>query len=310
MTTRLLLLGAVLATALAHEATAQVTVNPADRNSVVALFNNTYLPAFGNNNHGWTGSAAGCNAGTVNPQFMTDSLTTVNVFRAMAGFPNVTFGNPQSFPTSGSGNVDCQRAALMLHAANTLSHNLPAGSPCWTAAGNAALATSNLTAGAVGPAGMALLIDDGNGDMGHRRWMLHEPQLQMAMGSTSTFMALDVMAPMAAGARSRFSAWPPAGFVPYQWAWDSWTFAVPGQNQDVFNPATHANYSAATVTVTRGGTPVPITTRIPQQCIFCYDNAIAWRFNTPIQRQAGMPDTPYVVTISNVQNTAQSTYTY
>nr|MCU0867900.1 hypothetical protein [Planctomycetota bacterium] len=33
-------------------------------------------------------------------------------------------------------------------------------------------------------------------------------------------------------------------------------------------------------------------------------------FNTPIQRQAGMPDTPYVVTISNVQNTAQSTYTY
>jgi hypothetical protein len=85
---------------------------------------------------------------------------------------------------------------------------------------------------------------------------------------------------------------------------------VPGVNQDPFNANTHANYSAATVTVTRGGVPVAITTRIPNQCIFCYDNAIAWTFNTPIQRQAGMADTPYLVTISNVQNTAQSTYSY
>lgn len=310
MRTRFFCLGAVVVAALANQASAQVTVNPADRNSVVALFNNTYLPAFANNNHGWTGSTAGCNPGTVNSQFTTDTLTAVNVFRAMAGFLNVTFGNPQSFPTSGSGLVDCQRGALMLHAANTLSHNLPASSPCWTAAGNAALATSNLTGGAVGPAGIALLVDDGNGDMGHRRWILHEPQLQMAMGSTSNFMALDVMASMAPGTRTRATAWPPAGFVPYQWAWDSWTFAVPGLNQDVFNPATHADFSAATVTVTRGGVAVPITTRIPSQCIFCYDNAIAWTFNTPIQRQAGMPDTPYVVTIGNVLNTAQSTYTY
>ena len=311
MMTRTTLGGALLAFAsLAQHAVAQITVNPNDRNAVVALFNTTYLPAFNNNNHGWTGSAAGCNAGTLNAQFMTDSRTAVNVFRAMAGMSNVTFGNPVSFPTSGSGNVDCQRGALMLHASGTLSHNLPAGSPCFTAAGNAALGTANLTGGVVGPAGMALLIDDGNGDMGHRRWMLHEPQLQMAMGATSSFMVLDVMAPMTTGPRTRFSAWPPAGFVPHQWAYDSWTFAVPGVNQDVFNPLTHADYSAATVSVTRAGTPVPITVRLPSQCIFCYDNAIAWTFNTPIQRQAGMNDTPYVVTISNVAHTAQSTYTY
>lgn len=298
------------ALSLTQLATAQITVNTADRNAVVSLFNNIYLPARNNTNHGWTGSVAGCQAGTLNAQFVTDSLTALNVFRAMAGMPSVTFGNPRNFPTSGSGNVDCQQAALMLHAAGGLSHNMPPSSSCWTAAGNAALGTSNLSGGLVGPGGMELLIDDGNGDLGHRRWMLHEPQLQMAMGATSTYMALDVMAPMATGNRTRFSAWPPAGFVPYQWAYSSWSFAVPGTNQDPFNTQTHANYSNATVTVTRGGNPIPISVRTPGQCIFCYDNAIAWTFNPPLVHQGGMNDTPYVVTISNVANTPQSTYTY
>lgn len=301
----------LVAIALACQATAQITVNTNDRNAVVNLFNNTWLPARNNNNHGWTGSVAGCNPGTLDPQFVADSRTALNVFRAMAfGTGNITFGDPRNFPTSGSGNVDCQQGALMLHAAGTLSHNLPANSPCFTAAGNAALGTANLAGGAIGGAGMELLIDDGNGDLGHRRWMLHEPQLQMALGSTSTYMVLDVMAPMATGNRTRFSAWPPPGFVPYQWAFSSWSFAVPGLNQDVFNPATHANYANATVTVTRNGNVVPVNVRIPSQCIFCYDNAIAWTFNPPLPMGAGMNDTPYVVTISNVANTAQSTYTY
>jgi len=295
---------------LTQHAAAQITVNTNDRTAVVNLFNNVYQPARNNNNHGWTGATNGCVAGAVNAQFMTDSLTALNVFRAMAGMVSVTFGNPRSFPTSGSGNVDCQQGALMLHAAGMLSHNLPQNSPCFTAAGNAALGTANLSSGLIGGAGMALLIDDGNGDLGHRRWMLHEPQLTMALGCTSNYMVLDVMAPMAAGNRSRFSAWPPAGFVPYQWAYDSWSFAVPGLNQDPFNPLTHANYSNATVTVTRNGTPVPITVRIPGQCIFCYDNAIAWTFNPPVPGGSGMNDTPYVVTIGNVANTAQPSYSY
>ncbi len=311
MMTRTSFGGALLAAlSLSQLAQAQIIVNTNDRNAVVSLFNNTYLPARNNTNHGWTGSVAGCVAGALNAQFVTDSLTTLNVFRAMAGMPSVTFGNPRSFPTSGSGNVDCQQGALMLHAAGALSHNMPPNSSCFTAAGNAALGTSNLSGGLVGPGGMELLIDDGNGDLGHRRWMLHEPQLQMAMGATSTFMALDVMAPMATGNRTRFTAWPPAGFVPYQWAYDSWSFAVPGVNQDPFNPLTQADFSNTTVTVTRGGNPVAITARIPGQCIFCYDNTIAWTFNQPLPGSAGMNDTPYVVTISNVAHTAQSTYTY
>jgi hypothetical protein len=295
---------------LSERATAQITVNPNDRAAVVNLFNAVYSPARANSNHGWTGSTAGCVPGTVNAQFVADSLTAVNVFRAMTGMASVTFGSSTSFPTAGSGNVDCQRGALMLHAANTLSHNLPPGSPCWTAAGNAALGTANLASGLVGAGGVELLLDDGDGDLGHRRWMLHEPQLQMAMGATSNFMVLDVMGVMATGPRTRFSAWPPAGFVPWQWAYSSWSFAVPGVNQSPFNPATQANYANASVSVTQNGNPVPIVTRIPGQCIFCYDNAIAWTFNPPLVAGPGMNDTPYVVTISNVANTAQSTYTY
>ncbi|MBK8098744.1 MAG: hypothetical protein IPK26_16650 [Planctomycetes bacterium] len=296
--------------AFAPGALAQITVNTQDRAAVAALYNNTYAPAFANTNHGWTGATASCTAGTINAQFVTDTLTALNVFRAMAGMPSVTFGNPRSFPTSGSGLVDCQQGALMLHAAGMLSHNLPASSPCYTAAGNGALGTANLAGGVVGARGIDALIDDGVGNLGHRRWMLHEPQLTMAFGSTSTYMVLDVMAPMATGNRSRFAAWPPAGFVPYPWRYETWSFAVPGLNQDVFNPATHADFSAATVTVTRNGTTVPVNQFVPGQCIFCYDNGIHWTFPTPIPGGPGMADTPYLVTIANVRNCAQSTYSY
>jgi hypothetical protein len=286
-------------------------VDPSNRTSVVNHFNNVYTPALGNTSHGWTGSVAGCVAGTLNAQFVADTLTVINTFRAMAGLPHVTFGNPRSFATTNPNApiADSMQGVLMMEASGQFSHNLPPTGPCGTQAGSDALVTSNLTRFAIGPRGIALLIEDANlPAVDHRRWMMHEALQQMAMGASSGFMAINVFGPVTAGQRTRFSAWPPAGFVPYQWAYDRWSFAVPAVNQQATQPGTWADFSNAVVTVRQGATLVPIT-YYPAQTT-AYDNAIAWTFNSPLPRGPAMNDTPYTVTISNVGRTAQSSYTY
>lgn len=304
------LLAALACFAAPHHLVAQV-VDPSNRASVVNHFNNVYTSALGNTNHGWTGSVAGCVPGTLSAQFVADTLTVINTFRAMAGHPHVTFGNPRSFPTTNPSApiADSMQGVLMLEASGQFSHNLPPNGPCGTQAGSDALLTSNLTRFAIGPRGIPLLIEDsGLPNVDHRRWMMLETMQQMAMGATSSFMAINTFGPIAPGVRTRFSAWPPAGFVPYQWAYDQWSFAVPGVNQQLWNPNTYADFGNAVVTVTQNGTPVPIT--YYAAATTAYDNAIAWTFNTPPPRGPGMSDTPYQVTVSNVARTAQSSYTY
>ena len=286
-------------------------VDPTNRASVVNHFNNVYSPVLGNTNHGWTGSVAGCVAGTLDSQFVADTLTVINTFRAMAGLPHVTFGNPRSFPTTNSSApiADSMQGVLMLEASGQFTHNLPPTGPCGTQAGSDALITSNLTQFAIGPRGIPLLIEDASlPAVDHRRWMMHEALQQMAMGGTSRFMAINTFGPLTPGQRTRFCAWPPAGFVPYQWAYDRWSFHVPGVNQQLWQPSTYADFTNAVVTVRQGSTPEPIT--YYAAATTAYDNAIAWTFNSPPPRGPGMSDTPYTVTVSNVARTAQSSYTY
>lgn len=298
-------------TLLATRAQLAAQVDPMNRASVVSHFNNVYLPALGNTNDGWTGSVAGCVAGTLDPQFVGDTLTVINTFRAMSGFPHVTFGNPRSFPTTNANApiADSMQGVLMLEASGQFTHVLPPTGPCGTQAGSDALITSNLTQFAIGPRGIPLLMEDTHlPDVDHRRWMMHEALQQMAMGGTSRFMAINTFGPLTTGQRTRFAAWPPAGFVPYQWAYDRWSFHVPAVGQQLWQPNTYADFSQAVVTVTQNGTPVPITYYAANTP--AYDNAIAWTFNSPLQRGPGMNDTPYTVTVSNVRRTAQSSYTY
>jgi hypothetical protein len=295
--------------ALARPLGAQV--NPNDRAAVVNHYNSVYLPALRNGNTGWTGSTAGCQPGTLAAQFVADTLLTINTFRSMAGLPSVTFGNPRSFATTNPNApvADSMQGVLMLEAAGQFTHNLPPNGPCGTQAGSDALVTSNLTRFNVGPAGVLSLMTDASlPNVDHRRWMMHESLQQMALGATPQFMAINVMGPQTPGPRTRFSAWPPAGFVPYQWCFDTWSFAVPAVNQVPTQPSTWADFSNAVVTVTRAGTPVPVTYSVVVNS--AYDNAMVWRFATPPTHGAGMTDTPYTVTISNVGRSAQSTYTY
>lgn len=287
--------------ALACTASGQ-SVDPADRLSVMSYWHRTHLPAVANSNHGFTGSVATCDPGGLDPRFVIDTLTVVNGFRVMAGMPPVTFGDGRAFLSRFGTVVDCQQGALMMQAANMLSHTLPASGPCGSAAGAAALQFGLLSTGqgsnGIGPLGVALLMDGASStSLGTRRLLLHEPQQQFAIGSTDRYFVLYPHGPSSNAPRTRPTAWPPAGFVPFPWVYQTWSFAVPG-----------GTFGNATVTVTRDGMPLGLSAA-PLQSGFG-DNAVGWTFQPPLLLGGGMADTTFHVTIANVGNAPQSTYSY
>ena len=111
------------------QAGASITVDPANRAAVAALYFSTYLPE-DNATNGWTGSITGCNAGHTATAFQAATLERINVYRAMAGLP----GNVVLFPGTANQSAD-QQAALMMVANNALNHTPPTTWKCYTAAG-------------------------------------------------------------------------------------------------------------------------------------------------------------------------------
>jgi hypothetical protein len=246
-----------------------------------------------------------CTAGTTSAVYHEATLRRINYFRAMAGMPgNVVF--------NASLDSQCQDAALMMIAEGDLSHNPPSTWTCYTATGDAAAGASNLALGNHGPAAMDAYIRDSgahNTPVGHRRWILYPPQTTMGSGSTTAqngfyfgSNALWVVDQSSWGPRPpgvTSVAWPPAGYVPYQLAYDRWSFSVPG-----------ADFSVATVTMTQGGNPISLNivhgstspNTIP-------DPTIVWE---PLGLPAGAPaqDTAYSITISGVMGSAAPTHSY
>src|SRR5581483_4923624 len=155
-------------------------VNTMDRTAVVNLYNTVLVPALAVP-AGWTGSIAGCVAGTNSDAYQAATISTVNYFRAMAGLPdNVTLDTARS--------VNDQQAALMMIASGRLSHFPDPTFTCYTPSGAVAAGTSNLALGTHGPAAvMAYVADEGttNTAVGHRRWILYPPQTSMGTGSTT-----------------------------------------------------------------------------------------------------------------------------
>lgn len=203
----------------------------------------------------WVGSVPGCQAGSTSPDYKEATRQQINFFRAMAGVP----GSVALDVTFSTKNQD---AALMMSANNQLSHFPPTSWLCYTPSGAEAAGKSNLALGEAGPASVRGYMDDAganNSVVGHRRWVLY-PQTQL-MGTgdvtdapsgghdANTLWVQDgnYGGPRPA-VRDDFVAWPPPGYVPYDVVPARWSLSYPG-----------ADFSAATVSVTRAGQAVPVT---------------------------------------------------
>ncbi|MGD9712708.1 MAG: SH3 domain-containing protein, partial [Thermomicrobiales bacterium] len=288
------------------------SVDTSSRSAVVAYFNAYYRgqsqPAIS-----WTGNHPSCDAGTTSSAYRDDVLLRIMYYRGMSGVPT-------SIGFSSTANSKNQQAALVMSANGALSHFPPSDWDCWTADAYEAAGSSNIAIGYHGRSAVDAYIKDAGSNnfvAGHRRWLLY-PQTQTfgtgdtpfapATGGNPSFSSSNsiwvfdsnIGGPRP-GTRDGFVAWPPTGYVPYQVVFPRWTFSYPG-----------ANFSGATVTLTRDGANVPVT--IESRTNNGYgENTIVFR---PTSMGSGDAwanpgsDSTYRVTISGVGNAASSTFAY
>lgn len=291
-----------------------LVVDASKRDDVVDFFHCIYPPSEDfQDHHGWTGSIGSCNAGTVSQELHDDTLRRINYYRAMAGLNgNITF--------NASKNADCQEAALMMAANSALSHNPPSSWTCYTAAGDAAAGASNLSLGFnfpnYGPGCIDGQMEDDGGNnlaVGHRRWLLYSRAQEMGHGSipitpsnnvaAASIWAIGNFNPLAPAGLEKV-AWPPEGFVPHQTVWARWSFGLP-------NAA--AGFGSATVTMSKGGTSIPVTI-IHRGTGGLGDPTLVWEpsgANYPnYPSVAPTQDTTFTITVSGVTGVSPTSYSY
>lgn len=268
----------------------------ANRAAVRDAYNNVFAPT-NSAVMGWTGSVSGCIAGETSQAWKDAVAARINWFRGMAGVP-------MGITLNASWNAKDQQAALMMSANKALSHSPPSNWLCYTGEGAEAAGKSNLCYlwgyGNTDPGCVALYMrDDGanNAAVGHRRWILYPHSTQMGTGDvaesagayprTNGMWVIGGFLSSRPATRESFVAWPPKGYVPYQVIPSRWSFSYAG-----------ANFSNATVTMTRNGVNVPV--QLEPVANGYGDNTLVWVPTTPQNANPGASDAVVDVTVSNV----------
>jgi hypothetical protein len=282
-----------------------LTLDMTHREDVRNFYNAVYS-ASENVPMAWAGSVADCIADTTTAAYRNAVALRINLFRAFAGVP-------AAVTLSDVYNGKAQQAALMMSANNQLTHYPPTSWLCYTAEGAEAAGHANVSLGEAGADAVTGQIRE-NGDnamVAHRRWLLY-PQTQ-AMGTgnvtgdanhaaANAIWVLDnhLQDPRPA-TRDGFVAWPPPGYIPYTLAFARWSLSYP-----------NADFSAATVTMSRNGTNVPVT--LEAVATGSGENTLVWRPTDPLLTDPAPladGDAAFSVSVQGVRLESQTrTFTY
>jgi hypothetical protein len=204
--------GAALGHVAGHHKEFRGAIDNSSRQHVRRAYNTRFAANLGTPIH-WTGSNRRCKAGHMSARAMRATLESVNFVRAMGGLAPVSFRRSLS--------AKAQKAALIMSANQSLSHDPPPSWRCWTRAGHEAAGHSNLAFSfpeiTAGGAIKQYMADGGSNNKaaGHRRWIMYPPTVKMGNGMTSTTNALWVFGPTRASRPSPdWVSWPTAGFFP------------------------------------------------------------------------------------------------
>jgi len=268
-----------------------------NRTAIINDYNTNFLgSALTTTEQNWTGSVAGCVAGTVSALTQTRVLQRINYYRRLVGVSdNTTHDNTR--------NVQTQQAALMMKANNALSHTPPNTWICYTADGYEGANKSNLALGAFGTGAIKLYVDDpgiGNYAAGHRRWILYSRSLTFGHGSTDNSNALWIFNTFATTSiYNNFIAFPAQGYMPRGIIPPRWSFGIP-----------NANFSSSTVQIL-DELNNPITGVVLRTVANGYgDNTLVWDMPASVLSWTGVEDKVFKVTVSGITGAAASSYTY
>jgi uncharacterized protein YkwD len=226
-----------------------LSIDVTNRQAVVALYNNQYAPG-ASVSTGWT-SNGGCDPGRTSAAFQNAVLDRINYYRVMAGLPTVAL--------NATFTLQAQAAAHLISVNKQSNHYPPATWTCYSAAGAAGAARSNLLYRRGGMAAIdSYMRGDGpaNKAVGHRRWILNPPAKQIGVGdvpavggneSANALYVVDIADTVAhPSTRDGSVSWPPPGYVPYNVVFPRWHYSQQG-----------VDFSAASVLLTLGGVSVP-----------------------------------------------------
>lgn len=216
----------------------------------------------------WRGDYSTADPGSVSPEWLEATRVRINFYRQLAGIPTVGEFDP-------IWNAKCQASSLIMSGNNTISHYPGENWLFWTPEG-AEAATGNLALHTAGRDSIdGYMVDhgstqypDSNDIVAHRRWILYPKTTTMGSGCAPGKVEVDDQDKLFVkysmtntlwvkppewwnlprpDTRDDFVAWPPPGYVPSDLVWSRWHFSYPD-----------ADFDAATVSMTRDGTSVPV----------------------------------------------------
>lgn len=256
----------------------------------------------------WRGDIDVCDEGVLPKDTYNKTIQRVNYFRGLVGLnTNAILDMKNAYKY--------QKAAIIMHANNDLSHYPSEDWHCWSKDGYDGASTSNL--GYQFPSGSCTNIidnfieDDGdyNDDVGHRRWILHSTKTKFSLGATNRVTSLGVTNLDNSEGNTQipdFIAYPAMGYMPHNLIYDRWSFGVP-----------HADFSEAKI-IMRGpdGHTMDLTIETRGEN-FYGDNSIVWQLIYDNHKPNGSAfvinpgqEITYSVTITDVKKADFKEYKY
>ncbi|MGN6250992.1 MAG: CAP domain-containing protein [Marmoricola sp.] len=294
--------------------TAAVTaVDTRSRQAVTAAYRRLWLPAAAAPLQLSGGDPDSCTPYRTAAESQTRTRDAINFARGLAGLRPLTSVSDTHTAVAGL-------SALLQASNRSLSHSPPSSWLCWTLAAATAAGRSNLdlrwsTGGGPLPTPADIvsdyLVDRGtpNTEVGHRRWLLRPGATTMGSGNAvvsdgdTQYVANDlwVLPSLLAGAPAgtpAFYGWPAAGWFPSP---------LEPEGRWSLSSSTGADFSHATVRVTRDGVAVPVN--VQPTAIGYADNTLVWQLATPPAATGATAHT-YDVTVRGIAGARTSTYSY
>lgn len=272
-------------------------VNRSSRSAVLTAYRNRFVGP-SRVVDAWTGSVAGCAAGTDSAAYTRATLTAINWARGQAGIPPVVSLNATY-------TAYAQRTALMMQAQGALSHAPSTSWRCYTAAGAAGAARSNLALGLAGARAVGMyLAEPGAGNLaaGHRRWLLYPRLGPIGIGNTSSANAVYVLGTRASrvpAGTPAYYGWPTSGYFPR---------AAEPRGRWSLSSARGYSFSRATVRVVGpNGAVVRVVRYAPQNGFG--DSTLVWQLASVPSHTARIDQT-YRVTVSGIRTPSGATTRY